>query len=117
MSQIDRVPARSFFADLLLPLKHANTRKNVHYFGRTAPPESCWQPVRSRTGGIEKLSATTSAGPSLLELLAQYWATQNDVNLPRLFPFLVALRQELVESHPPENEPEPRLTEFVYPLF
>jgi hypothetical protein len=116
-AQMNRVPAKSFFADLLLPLKYANTRRNVHYFVLVASQPSYWQPVISRTGGLEKLSATGSRGSALLELLGKYWNTQNDSNLPKLLPYLVTLRQELVESLPPGDEPEPRLTEFVYPIF
>jgi hypothetical protein len=116
-TQINRVPGRSFFADLLLPLKYANTRRNVHYFSRIAPQAACWQPVISRTGGLQKLSASSSRGLALLELLGEYWVSQKDSNLPKLLPYLVTLRRELVESLPAGDEQEPRLTEFVYPIF
>jgi hypothetical protein len=116
-TQISRVPARSFFADLLLPLKHANTRRNVHYFSPIPPQATCWQPVISRTGGLQKLSASSSRGPALLELLGKHWVTQNDPNLAKLLPYLVTLRRELVESLPAADKQEPRLTEFVYPIF
>jgi hypothetical protein len=117
MSQIDKVPAKSFFADLLLPLKHANTRRSVHYLSRTSPQPSYWQAVVSRTGGLEKLSAASSSGSALLQLLGRYWAAQNDGNLPKLLPYLDGLRREIVESHPVEEAQEPRLPEFVYPIF
>jgi hypothetical protein len=117
MSQIDRVPAKFFFADLLLPLKYANTRRNVLYLSRTAKAGSYWEPVVSRTGGLEKLTAASSGGSVLLELLGQYWAKQNDKNLAKLLPYLVELRREIVESHAVEDNQEPRLSEFVYPLF
>jgi hypothetical protein len=117
MSQIDKVPAKCFFADLLLPLSYANARRNVCYLDRTAKSGSYWGPVVSRTGGLEKLTAESSSGPALLELLGQYWVKQNDRNLPKLLPYLVALRSEIVESHPDKANQEPRLSEFVYPIF
>jgi hypothetical protein len=117
MSQIDRVPAKSFFADLLLPLKHANTRNNVCYLNRTSKSVSYWEKPVSRTGGLEKLAAAGSGGSALLELLGQYWVKQNDKNLPKLIPYLVELRREIVESRPVQDNREPRLSEFVYPIF
>ena len=117
MSQTDRVPAKFFFADLLLPLKHANTRRNVTYLNRTARAGSYWGTVVSRTGGLEKLTAASSGGSALLELLRQYWVKQNDKNLPKLIPYLVELRREIVESPPVQDNREPRLSEFVYPIF
>ena len=116
MSPIDKVPARSFFAELLLPLKHANMRKNVRYLN-CAPKDSYWEEVASRTGGLERLSAASCTGSALLESLGRYWLTRNDANLPKLLLYLIALRQEIVESRPVEEQKEPRLTEFVYPLF
>jgi len=50
-------------------------------------------------------------------LLGRYWLTKNEGNLPKLLPYLIALRQEIVESRPVEEQKEPRRTEFVYPLF
>jgi hypothetical protein len=117
MSQIDGVPEKVFFADLLLPLKHANTRRNMLYLNRTAKGGSYWEPVVSRTGGLEKLTAASSGGSALLELLGQYWVKLNDKNLPKLIPYLVELRREIVESHPAKDDEEPRLSEFVYPIF
>lgn len=117
MSQIDGVPAKVFFADLLLPLKHANTRRNVLYLNRTAKAGSYWEPVVSRTGGLEKLTAASSGGSALLELLGRYWVKENDKNLPKLIPYLVELRRQIVESQPVQDNQEPRLTEFVYPIF
>jgi hypothetical protein len=117
MTQTDRVPARVFFADLLLPLKHANTRRNVLYLSRTAKSVSYWQEPVSRTGGLGKLTAASSGGSALLELLGQYWVKQNDKDLPKLIPYLVELLREIVESPPVQDNREPRLSEFVYPIF
>ena len=117
MSQIDKIRVRSFFADLLLPLKHANTRRNVHYLSRTPQQASYWQPVISRTGGLQRLSAASSSGSALLELLGRYWVAQDDQNLPKLLPYLDDLRREIVESQPVEDAKEPRLPDFVYPIF
>jgi hypothetical protein len=117
MSQIDEGPAKFFFADLLLPLKQANVRRNLHYLSRTAKSGSYWETVVSRTGGLERLTAASSTGSALLGLLGQYWVKQTDKNLPKLLPYLVALRREIVESHPVEDNQELRLSEFVYPIF
>ena len=68
-------------------------------------------------GGLKRLSAASSTGSALLELLGRYWLTKNEGNLPKLLPYLIALRQEIVESRPVEEQKEPRRTEFVYPLF
>lgn len=117
MSPIDRVPAKSFFADLLLPLKHANTRRNVHYLSRASQDPGNWQPVISRTGGLERLSEASSNSSALLELLGRYWVAQNDRDLPKLLPYLVALRSEIVEAASVQDAEVPRLPEFVYPIF
>lgn len=117
MSPIDRMHAKCFFADLLLPLRNANLRKNVHYLARTAPHTTCWSKVVSRTGGLEKLSASTSNASALFERLGQYWASQNEGNLTKLLPYLVTLRQEMTGSQPQSADQEPKLTEFVYPMF
>ena len=117
MNSTDQVPARSFVAELLLPLKRANMRKNIFYLNRDARKSSHWEPVVSRTGGMERLSLIKSSGPALLASLEQYWRRNNDVNLPKLLPYLLALRQQIIEMGVVKNEKEPRLSEFVYPLF
>ena|SRR5579863_10346876 len=117
MRPTDWMRAKCFFADLLLPLRHANVRRGVHYLTRTAPKTTCWSKVVSRTGGLEKLSAATSNGSALLGRLGQYWASQNDGNLTKLLPYLVSFRQEMAESHPQSADLGPQLTEFVYPMF
>ena len=117
MNSTERVPARSFVSELLLPLKRANMRKNILYLNCDARKSTHWEPVLSRTGGMERLSLINSSGPALLASLEQYWRKNNDVNLPKLLPYLLALRQQILETGEVENEKGPRLSEFVYPLF
>ena len=63
------------------------------------------------------MTAANSTGVALLELLRRYWGKQNDKNLPKLIPYLVDLGRGLVESHRIKDDQEPRLSEFVYPIF
>jgi hypothetical protein len=104
-------------AELLLPLKRANMRKNIRYLNCDARKSTHWEPVVSRTGGMERLSLVNSSGPALLASLEQYWRRNNDMTLPKLSPYLLALRQQIIETVDVENEKGPRLSEFVYPLF
>ena len=117
MNSTERVSARSFVAELLLPLKRANMRNNIRYVNCDARKSTHWEPVVSRTGGMERLSLINNSGPALLASLEQYWRSNNDVNLPKLLPYLLALRQQIIETRPVESDKEPRLSEFVYPLF
>jgi len=98
-------PPRHFFADLLLPLKRANMRKGVYYL-RLLQGESSWGNIASRTNGLEKLSIARGGAVGILELLGQYWATQDDRNLPKLIPELLALRQKIMEPLQRESERE-----------
>ena len=117
MSQIDRTQFASFFADFLLPLRHSNARKKVHYLKLDREAASYWGPVASRTGGLERLSADAAAGSALLEALGRHWAEQGDAKLPKLLPHLLALRREIVETRTGGDSTEPELTDFIYPLF
>jgi hypothetical protein len=117
MSPIDKVPAKFFFAELLLPIKHANTRKGIRYLRVGSPGSSTWQAVSSRTGGMERLSASKCAATALLDSLNLYWANQKDSNLLKLLPYIVALRQELIDKPPAEDNAEGHVPDFVYPLF
>jgi hypothetical protein len=110
-----RFAAQIFFADLLLPLKRSNMRSNVNYLELTPCAETYWRACSSRNGGISKASEYTA--PSLLENLGSYWATQPDRNLPRLIPFLAALREEVISCSPDKAGDESSPPEFVYPLF
>jgi hypothetical protein len=117
MSQTDRPELASFFAEFLLPLRHSNARRNVHYLKLDRGVESYWGPVASRTGGIQRLSADTATAPALLEALGRHWAGQGDLNLPKLLPHLLALRRTIVETRTTKGAAEPELTDFIYPLF
>jgi hypothetical protein len=117
MSQTDPVPPEFFFAELLLPLRHAVARRNIHYLKLDREPKSYWRPVASRTGGLERLCAAECAGDELLARLGQYWAARGDAYLPKLLPYLIALRRDLVNARPVGVEHQPELDDFVYPLF
>ncbi len=116
MHRTERVDARSFFADFLLPLKRANMRKNIQYLDRVRPRDSYWETTVSRTNGLEQLP-TIRGATSLLEVLGTYWEMQNDRNLSKLLPYLLALRVEISESLSADDERETPPVEFVYPLF
>jgi hypothetical protein len=113
----ERMTVKSFFANLLLPLKHANIRTNVCYLSRVPQGESYRGAIVSRTNGLERLSVTRSGGAFLLESPAEPWATQNERNLPKPVPHLSVLRQGPIGSPPIEDQRENHLKEFVYPLF
>jgi hypothetical protein len=117
MSQTDGEPARSFFADLLMPLRHANHRRHVSYLDDGPQEETYWRRVTSRTGGLQKLSAADCGGAALIELLAPYWAAQSDLYLPKLLPRLQELRCDVLASRSDQHAEEARLPEFVYVLF
>jgi hypothetical protein len=109
-------PAAIFFAELLLPLHHANSRRGVVYLDRGQRRQSYWSAVQSRTGGLERLPGSACDAPALLVLLGNYWKARNAVNLPQLLPHLNALHQNLIGVER-ADEQDGRLTEFVYPLF
>jgi hypothetical protein len=116
MSPIEDTAAAVFFADLLLPLHHANARRAIAYLKRGREGHSHWGEVVSRTGGIERLPADCDAA-LMLNLLARYWRRRNETPLLQLIPHLAALQRKLSGApHSQENADAP-LTEFVYPLF
>ena len=109
--------AAIFFADLLLPLRHANLRHGTAYLDRGQRRQSYWSDVASRTGGIERLSSAACDGEALLGSISSYWARRNEQSLLRLVPHLAALRVDLVSAAPMEEHAAERLTEFIYPIF
>ena len=117
MSRTERIPPEYFFGELLLPLRYATARESIHYLQRDREPDSYWRPVASRTGGLERLSAATCGGDELLERLGRYWSARGDTYLPKLVPYLIALRRDLVDSKSADIERRPELSDFVYPLF
>ena len=117
MNSIERRCAVVFFADLLLPLRHANLRSGTVYLDRGPRRDSYWGAVSSRTGGMEKLSGSACGAAALLGSLGSYWAAHNEPALPKLLPYLENLRRELSGAAPGDLQAKEPLTEFVYPLF
>jgi hypothetical protein len=115
MSSIENTFAAIFFAELLLPLRHANLRSNIAYLDRGRKRESYWSGIATRTGGIERLSSTGCNAAVLLGLLGSYWERSNERNLLQLLPHLERLRQELGSVASMSDQAE-QLTEFIYPL-
>jgi hypothetical protein len=111
----DRRAADIFFADLLLPLRQANIRRRVNYLDRGPPRQSYWSKVASRTGGMEELPAACDVR-TLLDMLGSYWVRRNEATLLQLLPHLEALHQQLTGAAAKNPQPEPPLTEFMYPL-
>jgi hypothetical protein len=116
MNRTERVDAKSFFADFLLPLKRANMQKNIQYLDHVRPRDSYWGKTVSRTNGLEQLS-TIGDATSLFEALGTFWEMQNDRNLCKLLPYLLVLRVEISGSISADDERETPPVEFVYPLF
>jgi hypothetical protein len=116
MNSTDDRAAAIFFAEFLLPLAQANARKGVGYLDRGGRRPSYWQPVATRTGGLERLSSQGCGPSALLQRLGDYWAHGKEPELPQLLPPLEALRLELTDPDRPQ-EPEGRLSDFVYPIF
>jgi hypothetical protein len=120
MNKTERVDPRSFFADFLIPLRYANVRKNINYLDRSRPKDTYWGAIESRTGGLEWRSATDVDSSKLIESLGHYWRRQNDPNLPKLVPYIIALREMItrqLQEQPNRDDREASPAEFVYPLF
>jgi hypothetical protein len=117
MNSIERELAAAFFADLLLPLRHANLRRGIRYLDRSSNLPSYWGEVVSRTGGLERLSKSACDASVLLDLLCSYWQRNREPDLPQLLPYLERLRQDLIDAGISNKPSEPEPLEFVYPLF
>jgi hypothetical protein len=117
LSSTEGRAAAIFFAEFLLPLAQANSRKGVVYLDRGGGRlSSYWQAVATRTGGLERLSGQSCCPSALLRRLGDYWACREEPDLPQLLPHLEALRRELTD--PAHSEPpDYRLNDFVYPMF
>jgi hypothetical protein len=114
MNPIDETAA-IFFADLILPLRRANVRRGIGYLDRGPARSSYWTAATSRTGGLQKLPGTGCDVATVLGMLGQYWEQRNERHLLQLLPHLQALQRALATPTP--ERIEPRLTDFVYPLF
>src|SRR6516225_9587453 len=86
MNSIERRLAATFFADLLLPLRHANLRRGIRYLDRSSKPPGYWGDIVSRTGGLERLSKSACDASVLLRLLGIYWQQNREPYLAQLLP-------------------------------
>jgi len=116
MSATEYFKARVFFADLLLPLKRANMRRNVRYLNCDRSSATYWKSIASRTGGLERMPIPSCGAAGLIGRLGLYWEAQSDSDLPRLIPHVLALREEFSGYLQAKGDGEIQ-TEFVYPLF
>ncbi|MGM9485733.1 hypothetical protein [Ideonella sp. YS5] len=116
-----RREAQSFFAEWLLPLKHARLRRGQHYFqivpANTAP--TYWQTPESRSGGLQRCSLAEADASALLAALAPHWLAQGDADLAMLSDALESLRQQLTrEADSVPSSDKPRSPSYsAYPLF
>jgi hypothetical protein len=109
-----------FFADLLLPLHHANQRCNVHYFAQCpdGTRTSYWEPSTSRAaGGVERLRIGEGDGAALLARLADYWTEVGEPLLPQLRLDMEALWQNLYDPGIDSADDSAAVPVTVYPLF
>lgn len=118
MSRTKSDAAGLFYADWLLPLRHANLRRQVQYFARNfqSGRESYWERPTSRTGGIEALSPSTQSATALLERLGDYWCSRDEGMLTLLLPELAALRANILRSGAATDEAVARVPDFIYPM-
>jgi hypothetical protein len=116
-----RREASSFFAEWLLPLKHARLRRGQHYF-QTRPDAqvpSYWQAPESRGGGLQRCPLQEADAGALLAALATHWLAQGDADLAMLSEALESLRQQLAQdADPSASADRPRAPSYsAYPLF
>ena len=113
--------AESFFAEWLLPLKHARLRRGQHYFQVVpdAKAPTYWQPPESRSGGLQRCSLAEADASALLAALAPHWLAEGDADLAMLSDALESLRQHLTrEADAAPSSDKPRSPSYsAYPLF
>ena len=116
-----RREARNFFAEWLLPLKHARLRRHQHYFQAMpdSQAQSYWQAPASRAGGLQRCALTEADASALLAALSPHWLAQGDADLAMLADALESLRQQLAqEADPTTSMDRPRAPSYsAYPLF
>jgi hypothetical protein len=117
MSSTENRSAAVFFAEMLLPLRHANARRGVAYLDRGRRRQGYWSDVASRTGGMERLSGAACDPTALLGQLGSYWTQRNEPDLLQVLPHLERLREELVGTAQGDDQIRQPVTDFVYPLF
>jgi hypothetical protein len=113
--------AKNFFADWLLPLKHARLRRGQRYFQTKPDPAtaSYWQPPTSRSSGLQRCPLAEADASALLAALPQHWLAEGDADLAMLSDALESLRQQLTrdaDSAAPTDRPRSP-SYSAYPLF
>jgi hypothetical protein len=116
-----RREACNFFAEWLLPLKHARLRRHQHYF-QTMPDAqapSYWQAPASRGVGLQRCPLAEADASALLAALSPYWLAQGDADLAMLADALESLRQQLAQdANSAASMDRPRSPSYsAYPLF
>ena len=119
MIPIDDPTPEALFADALMPLQQVRSRKDQHYFARSADAAepSYWQPVATRTGGMVRCALGEAEGPALLAALGAHWEATGESQLGSLLPELEAMRRALHEAAPPAAERTSTISYSAYPLF
>jgi hypothetical protein len=116
-----RREARNFFAEWLLPLKHARLRRHQHYFqiSPDAQAQSYWQAPASRGTGCQRCMLAEADASALLAALPPHWLAQGDADLAMLAEALESLRQQLTqEADPASSMDRSRSPSYsAYPLF
>jgi hypothetical protein len=116
-----RREAGNFFAEWLLPLKHARLRRGQHYFhgAPDAQVPSYWQAPASRSGGLQHCPLQEADASALLAALVPHWLAEGDADLAMLAVALESLRQQLTQqADAASTEDRPRSPSYsAYPLF
>jgi len=116
-----RREACNFYAEWLLPLKHARLRRGQHYFHARPDAQipSYWLAPASRSGGIQRCPLQEADPGGLLAALAPHWLAQGDADLAMLSEALESLRQQLTQdAEPSSGVDRPRSPSYsAYPLF
>ena len=117
MSSTDPTDADRFFAAMLLSLRHAMTRRGQSFFPSAPDPkaESYWQPVATRTSGVQELPAEHD-GAAMLRLLGDYWRSKGDAPMTRMLAELEKLRQSTMTVSEAKKDEVTEVTDFVYPM-
>lgn len=119
VSLADDRPAREFFADWLLPLKHARLRRGLRFF-ELLPDQtlaSYWAEPVSRSGGVQHCPLAEADASALIAALAPHWLALGQDELLTLSEPLEALRQQQAQAPAPAADARRVPSYSAYPLF